>query len=333
MGRKIAIVLIVFGGALAMTVYFTLKFIMPAARIGKPVEEPIPMMQAVVLPGTPCPVSKYMDYEVRLYDTGRCATADFKGKAGFEILRDGKRLYAQTGYSFALGYPLEQDQSPDSVKPVVGMDFTGEGRPDLLVSEWSGGAHCCYTFHLFQLGKDFRKIESIPLRDADESSFVRRAGVKGLVLVTADYSAFAYFPFDFAGSPAGRLLMSYQGGRFRLDPAHMKANAPTPDEIAHCARLFKKSRAWKDHDQPQPLGMWYYATDLIYTGNADAAWKFLDAAWGGSDAGKVKYLGDYKARLKKSAYYQELMDLQKAPASAANPKIDWTKQCFEYMHG
>lgn len=278
----------------------------------------------------------FHDYQIRLYTPDNPNTDGMTPDshfAGFEILKAGKRVYAQTGYSFAIGYFLAQDQSPDSVKPVVGMDFTGEGRPDLLVSEWSGGAHCCYTFHLFQLGEAFKKIQSIALRDADESSFVRRDGVKGLVLVSADYSAFAYFPFDFAGSPAGRVLLSFQSGSFKLDQAHMKANAPTADEIAHCARLFKKSHAWMDRDQPQPLGMWYYATDLVYTGNAASAWTFLDMAWGGSEGDKTRFIDDYRSRLKKSVYYKELTDLQKMTASAVNQKIDWTKQCFEYMHG
>jgi hypothetical protein len=79
--------------------------------------------------------------------------------------------------------------------------------------------------------------------------------------------------------------------------------------------------------------MWYYATDLIYTGHADEAWGFLDAAWGGSKADKQKYIGEYKKRLGKSAYYPDLMLLQQAPSTAAGQEIDWDKHCFDYMHG
>lgn len=314
------------------------RIIVPAIVIGGMAVSPAALskcpMGSAVFAQPPATTVDFHDYEIRLYgNPDDCDAEPETPISGIEILKAGKRVYAQAGYSFAIGYALEQDQPADSLKPVVGMDFTGEGKPGLLVSEWSGGAHCCYTFHLFQLGETFKKIQSIQLRDADESSFVRREGVKGLVLNSYDYSAFAYFPFDFAGSPAGRVLLSYQGGSFKLDSAHMKANAPAADEIDHCGRLFKKSRGWKDQDQPQPLGMWYYATDLIYTGNAAEAWTFLDAAWGGSATDKKKYLDDYRKRLTKSLYYRELMDLQKAPTSATNQKIDWTKQCYEYMHG
>jgi hypothetical protein len=274
-------------------------------------------------------ITVFHDYQIKLYHQD-CDAEPESRIAGFEILKSGQRVYAQTGYSFAIGYALDQDQPPDSVKPQVGDDFTDEGVPELLISEWSGGAHCCYSFHLFRLGDRFSHIQDIPLLDADESAFVRRPNVKGLVLVSVDFSAFAYFPEGFADSPAGRLFLSFQDGKFKPHAGLMKSNAPTDAQIAKCAELFKRSREWKDS---QPSGMWYYATDLIYTGNAEQAWKFLDAAWGGSAADKKKYLDDYRQRFKTSVYYPDLMQLQQAAVSAAGQKIDWIKQCFAYMHG
>lgn len=272
----------------------------------------------------------FQDYEIHLYDDSQCEAIPETPKAGFEIWKAGRRVASGTGYSYSIGYPLQEDQSPDSVKLKPGDDLTGEGIPDLLISEWSGGAHCCYTFHLFQLGTEFRKIQSLPLLDADESAFVRRPGMKGLVLASSDYSAFAYFPKDFADSPAGRVFLSYQQGRFRLDATLMRATAPKPGEISRCAALFKKSRDWKS---AQPMGMWYYATDLIYTGHEADALSFLKASWGGRTADRDKYLQEYQRRLRKSVYYPELKLLQSVGPSAADQQIDWTKQCFEYLHG
>lgn len=272
----------------------------------------------------------FQDYEVRIFDSRVCSGPRFKDASGLEILKDGKRVYTLGGWSFAIGYPLEDDQPPDSVKIKPGDDLTGEGEPDLLVSEYSGRAHCCYTFHLFQLGAEFRKIQSLPLLDADESAFVRRPGVKGLVLASSDYSAFAYFPSDFAGSPAGRVFLSYQQGHFRLDTVLMRATSPRPGEIGRCAALFKRSRDWK---AAQPSGMWYYATDLIYTGHESEALSFLKQSWGGSAADRDKYLAEYQRRLKKSVYYPELSLLQSIGPSATDQKIDWTKQCFAYLEG
>jgi len=100
------------------------------------------------------------------------------------------------------------------VKPATGVDFTGTGPA--LVSEWSGGAHCCYTFHVFQLGDSFKALPAIPLLDADESAFVRRPDVKGLVLATADYSAspISYGLRRFSGRPG---ILSFRDGKFEPD--------------------------------------------------------------------------------------------------------------------
>lgn len=279
---------------------------------------------------TPAQSATFREYTIRLYRQD-CSLPPQSHIAGVEILKSGRRVYAQTGYSFALGYPLAEDQPPDGVKPEVGMDFSGRGLPELLISEWSGGAHCCYTFHLFQLGDTFKKVQSIPLLDADESAFVRRSAIKGLVLSSVDYSDFAYFPSDFAGSPAGRIFLSFSAGQFRLNLSLMKSNPPTAAQIATCAAQFRQSRDWAGS---QPLGMWYYATDLIYTGNLGEAWTFLDKAWGGGAADKKEYLGDYRWRFTQSSYHAQLKQLSlQTKLSAAGQRVDWTRQCYDYLHG
>jgi len=30
-----------------------------------------------------------------------------------------------------------------------------------VVSEWSGGSHCCFTYHIFEIGNVFRWLDSI----------------------------------------------------------------------------------------------------------------------------------------------------------------------------
>lgn len=276
--------------------------------------------------------TSFKDYAVRLYSNKACQKDVAKTVAGVEIRKADKRVYKRVGRGFALGYYLEQDQPPDSVTMSVGTDITGEGQPELLVSEWSDrNAHCCLTFHLFRLGERFKEIQSIPLYDADESAFVRRDGVKSLVLNSYDYSAFAYFPFDFASSPAGHVLLSFQDGHFKLDLEHMKANAPTQEELDRCAARFKASTAWGDKIHPLPMGLWYYATDLIYSGNAQAAWGLLDKGWGGSKKSELKYVGEYRRRFAKSVYYPQLLALQASAAAPANQKIDWDVQCRQYL--
>jgi len=45
-------------------------------------------------------------------------------------------------------------------------DVDGDARPELLYSEYSGGAHCCYTFVLVRLGRPAPELLRVDLRDA-----------------------------------------------------------------------------------------------------------------------------------------------------------------------
>ena len=49
----------------------------------------------------------------------------------------------------------------------MGMDITGDGQPDLVISEWLGGANCCLMFHIFEIGPTFRKLGTIDAEFGD----------------------------------------------------------------------------------------------------------------------------------------------------------------------
>jgi len=36
---------------------------------------------------------------------------------------------------------------------VTGKDVNGDGEPDAVLVSYSGGAHCCWTYHIISLGK------------------------------------------------------------------------------------------------------------------------------------------------------------------------------------
>jgi hypothetical protein len=39
------------------------------------------------------------------------------------------------------------------IDPITGKDVNGAGCPDAVLVSFSGGAHCCWTYHIFSLGK------------------------------------------------------------------------------------------------------------------------------------------------------------------------------------
>ena len=70
----------------------------------------------------------------------------------------------------------------------MGKDITGKGEPNLVINEWSGGAHCCYTFDVFEIGKKFREITTLDAVEGDYAHFedIRRNGK--LVFVASDWT-------------------------------------------------------------------------------------------------------------------------------------------------
>ena len=98
---------------------------------------------------------------------------DAKAKDGsdsyFEILKDGKSVYVQKaktkGEKFFIGTMYKDD--PDAAMIKMGMDITGDGQPDLVISEYTGFANCCLVLHIFEIGPTFRKIGTIDAEFGD----------------------------------------------------------------------------------------------------------------------------------------------------------------------
>src|SRR5215469_14646439 len=85
-------------------------------------------------------------YTVNTYFDPNSNTKD----AYYEILKNKKPVYrgraTENGEKFAIGTLYDDD--PDAKLVTIGRDVTGNGQPNLVISEWTGGANCCLTFHI-----------------------------------------------------------------------------------------------------------------------------------------------------------------------------------------
>src|SRR5215470_1997391 len=102
----------------------------------------------------------FKPYIARVYFDSK---ANDRSDAYFEILKDGHSVYlekaAQKGEKFFIGTMYERD--PDAPLVKMGSDITGDEQPDLVISEWLGGANCCLIIHIFEIGPMFKKIGTI----------------------------------------------------------------------------------------------------------------------------------------------------------------------------
>jgi hypothetical protein len=246
---------------------------------------------------------------------------DAKAKDGsdayFEILKNNKRVYVQKakrkGEKFFIGTMYKDD--PDAAMVKMGMDITGNAQPDLVISEWLGGANCCLTFHIFEIGTTFKKLATIDASYGDSGPhFVhpdKDSKSTGLLVEIHDWT-FANWNTDFADSPAPKVVLRFSeyDGVYHVAPDVMRTTAPTASDLATRAAAIKdnspstKGGTWpKAQVSPQ---LWDTMLDLVYAGRADDAWKFLDTAWPPNVQGKDAFARDFRAQLAKSRYWPEI---------------------------
>jgi hypothetical protein len=236
---------------------------------------------------------------------GAYVVRTYQGDTGsYEILRNGVRVYAAQGHFFRIG-GLHQDEETSSLLP-IGADITGDGQPNLVVAEWTGGAHCCFLFHLFAIGSEFRLIQTIDAGHSDSIDFENLDDDPALEFQMEDWT-FAYWQTSFADSPAPVVIMKYQGQRYRMALDLMREPGFSPVELSQLAARFKALPDWEF--EPPPVQLWSSMLDLIYTGNRDQAWDLFERSWPGGISGKDEFLTEFKAQLRTSPFWQDLRKL------------------------
>jgi hypothetical protein len=234
-------------------------------------------------------------------------------EAYFEILKNSRPIYRQqateNGERFAIGTLYKDD--PDANLVVMGRDITGDGQPDLVVSEWTGGANCCLTFHVFEIGTQFRKIADIDAEFGDQGPhFVHLDKGSDLQIQIYDWT-FANWHSDFADSPAPRVILRYKDRAYRIAPDLMRT-PQAKDLAAKLEKIREEAKSSRDSSWPEAdisPELWGTMLDLIYTGHWSRAWQFLEEAWPQKVAGKEAFKRDFTEQLKKSPYWKSIEQL------------------------
>lgn len=178
------------------------------------------------------------------------------------------------------------------------IDLTGNGRSNLVIHGYSGGAHCCSTFYLLELDEEFHLVQEIATGHADSSPFVDING-DGAVEVS-QYDHWAYWRgYSFAESPGSRLVYRFDDNNdLQLAADLMRKPPPTLQELAAEASELEGHHRWEFIDFPlPPAELVGRMLDLIYSGNSDSAWKLLHLSWPAHAKFKDQFLTAFKARL------------------------------------
>lgn len=242
--------------------------------------------------------------------------------ACLQIFHDDKVVFreAESAEHYYLGQPAQPKWKIPSIKN--GTDLTGRGNPDVVVSQWSGGAHCCSKHYVFELEPELRLIASIDDQNDDLAHF---ENANGEYIYKTEDATFQYWPSCFACSPFEPVVLRFhdqgKAGAFHLALDQMRRPAPTPAEWKE--NLGEVRRVLAEENPSDEIGrtLWQFVLHLIYSGHSDLAWKFVDEAGPKAEAGNLPDLGDFCSHLKASPYWLDIQPtLVNTPPACADAK-------------
>jgi hypothetical protein len=225
--------------------------------------------------------------------------------ACLEVMREGKVLFRRAAevQSYTLG-----QQASDNIPLIAnGTDLTGRGRPDMIISSWSGGAHCCSEHLIFELEPEFRLLATLEDADDDQAHFDHFKDGH-YYYYTGDWT-FAYWPSCFACSPSATVTLRFvddaHGGAFHLALDKMQKAAPTNAKWNSELRAAQKSANAGDITSIG-ITLWGPVLNFLYDGHPDLAWKFVDAVGPAAQQSPLPALADFCRLLTKSSYWPDL---------------------------
>lgn len=161
--------------------------------------------------------------------------------------------------------------------------FLGGERKQLIVAQYSGGAHCCYYFRIYELHPAFRLIfdsRKFPVEDYMSEAVVLDIDKDGVFELSATINSFAYFHGIFAGSVMPDVAFKYDQKAKQYLPANHLFPAYSLDRVEE---EIKKVEEMNASDEVPDYDYFYYTLDVtlryIYAGRQQQAWDFFERAY------------------------------------------------------
>lgn len=226
--------------------------------------------------------------------------------------RKGKRLLEKRGHRFFL-YCFDKEEQPldiDSSTKIPTADFNGDGVQDIIIEEWTGGAHCCYTFEIYSLnassshrgsslhGDSSPQLTRLWRHEAGHGHLKVFSNKHGLPTLSVEDSTFAYWgPFGFADSPRPPVYLRWvrggprRGGGYQIDRAKMR-------------RPFDAGRFAEVRKEPMDADASKFFIEEMYKGNAAQAINL----WSDLPAKDRQYcFSSFLKQFKTSPFYYQLV--------------------------
>lgn len=267
-----------------------------------------PQDSAALDESEPCPGTRQKSAEVKFGEYTIAAYRLPNPWGCFTVERKGERMHSETGLAFAISGTAELRKGNPQAAP-AGTDLTGDGVPNFVVTEWSGGAHCCFLLKVFAAGEEFRQVAELDLEHTSGAEFTDADGDGRWELTAHDWT-FAYWNASFARSAVPEVVLRLENGTFRLAADHMRKPPPSKERMAKLLQQVREDESWTHPEElPQDLLLPQILLELIYSGQAREAWSLLQQAWPAGRGGREKYAAQFREQLAKSPYWKEVQAL------------------------
>jgi hypothetical protein len=180
--------------------------------------------------------------------------------------------------------PLQQIENFTGYGSMTGQDLNADGYPEVVVEGFTGGAHCCFSTHVFSTAPtNTQEILALGPSQCGSGSFedLNNDGVFEF-LTCEDRFDYLYCPYSASPHPTVVLRYSAQGGYQPASPDF--AGRALLDEAVHL-QLAQNAVAGEmgESDGTNKCAVLPIVLDYLYTGQTALAWAMLDSYYVGSD--------------------------------------------------
>ncbi len=192
-----------------------------------------------------------------------------------------------------------------------GEDITGDGRPNIVIREYSGGAHCCTTYVLYEVWPTGVISELTRLDAQNGGGFEDRDGDGFPEFILPDWT-WAYELTCYACLRYPQVILKFDGKNYAPSADLMLEPEPAADYISTWLQQAERDQATLGNDVSSSMmrdQIWGEMLRLIYVGHANTAWALLDAAWNDAWGDKDANLARFTSIMHKSQFWPLLKAL------------------------